>query len=917
MFSVKLSTAVKKSNAVVSAAASGAAAGVSGAAAGIASKTTKAVSGAAHAAKDAVEKVDEWAADTTWKAAEKLKIDHVASSIHTHIKDFQVDVTTATSAGTRAVARGVRESALRVSLGLGIDSGGADGEKRERRWDEYGSDEDDEGELCGGEGELTALEKEVLIAGLTDSEDIGPAVQAVHERGVSDTLVHALEELSSARKEDIVHACDQERVFDMMRNLQLVVAIQQQAGDCESRLAKINTRLQSDGAHLLQAQSEVADLRQRRGKLDEACVVLDESIAMMRLCCRIRHHLGKNKVHAALKALQRLEAELAAQSLRDTAISRLLQASLPVLADEVKAQALKEFNSWLGEVRQMARKVGLALLEGTLERGVQEEVARQVASQCLQGGGTALLFGVGGERDGNHLVAGSQAWTGDATRPRARLEADGEKEEGDNEYELCGVPMDMGPLYRCLYLFRCLGQVQALRTHMRSTRRSHAAVDLAPPDLSEARAGNRDLNSCLRPFLESAVGFFVLDQTISGLSGGAFPRSQTEQEWMAHSSVMVSVLTEACEISNDSAALVQLRSVVNLVCASLDRYKLTTRALRAAFDSQLPRYVQVLLDEGRQDVHAAMQNDPLTPMKVDKAVDYARLVVDLKLQDYVHPLSQSPAPFLAMQDGTGKKMDTSNGHLAESVTMMFSSSVPRLIQSAKNFVFDLASFVDLSSPHCVQVLLQALARFFDEVVNQALVGVLENHRMCTGGDANKGHGSARARGVDRKNATESALHAMQIYLNADVLAKETAGLMHYGASLSLTPDDSMAAAHQAQASARMFLDTKMLGEDKMFGHSATTVHTILAQGDSEFDWMPTKVETHPSNYILELSSYLMATFPAFSALPTETREALYYITCKSIASHLLAQPLQTRVRKIQLAAFSRANVDLEVPTALR
>ena len=158
---------------------------------------------------------------------------------------------------------------------------------------------------------------------------------------------------------------------------------------------------------------------------------------------------------------------------------------------------------------------------------------------------------------------------------------------------------------------------------------------------------------------------------------------------------------------------------------------------------------------------------------------------------------------------------------------------------------------------------------------------------------------------------------MQIYLNADVLAKETAGLMHYGASLSLTPDDSMAAAHQAQASARMFLDTKMLGEDKMFGHSAATVQTILAQGDSEFDWMPTKVETHPSNYILELSSYLMATFPAFSALPTETREALYYITCKSIASHLLAQPLQTRVRKIQLAAFSRANVDLEVPTALR
>ena len=73
-----------------------------------------------------------------------------------------------------------------------------------------------------------------------------------------------------------------------------------------------------------------------------------------------------------------------------------------------------------------------------------------------------------------------------------------------------------------------------------------------------------------------------------------------------------------------------------------------------------------------------------------------------------------------------------------------------------------------------------------------------------------------------------------------------------------------------------------------------------------------KVEMHPSNYILELSSYLMATFPAFSALPHETREALYYITCKSIATRLLAQPHLPRVRKLSLSAFVRANIDLQV-----
>ena len=73
----------------------------------------------------------------------------------------------------------------------------------------------------------------------------------------------------------------------------------------------------------------------------------------------------------------------------------------------------------------------------------------------------------------------------------------------------------------------------------------------------------------------------------------------------------------------------------------------------------------------------------------------------------------------------------------------------------------------------------------------------------------------------------------------------------------------------------------------MFGHAADTVQDIMNPGDSEFDWAPHKVETQASNYMLQLSSYLMATFPAFSALPAETREALYYITCKSIASRYL------------------------------
>ena len=51
-----------------------------------------------------------------------------------------------------------------------------------------------------------------------------------------------------------------------------------------------------------------------------------------------------------------------------------------------------------------------------------------------------------------------------------------------------------------------------MRAHLRSTRRTHAALDLEAPDLSECAKGNVDLCSLVRPYLEKVLGFFVLDQ---------------------------------------------------------------------------------------------------------------------------------------------------------------------------------------------------------------------------------------------------------------------------------------------------------------------------------------------------------------------------------------------------------------------
>jgi hypothetical protein len=202
-------------------------------------------------------------------------------------------------------------------------------------------------------------------------------------------------------------------------------------------------------------------------------------------------------------------------------------------------------------------------------------------------------------------------------------------------------------------------------------------------------------------------------------------------------------------------------------------------------------------------------------------------------------------------------------------------------------VFDLASFVDVSSLTCVQVLVKALDKFLQEVVMKQFHSLLQasSEQRATKEAASS---QKTVKGAKTKRSTAAALQAMQISRNAHILSQEAKSLMKYAASLCLLPDEGNAASAAADRSARAFDQVKLLSEDKMFGHAADTVEDIMNRGDSEFDWAPHKVETHPSNYILELSSYLMATFPAFSALAAETREALYYITCKSIASRFRA-----------------------------
>lgn len=101
---------------------------------------------------------------------------------------------------------------------------------------------------------------------------------------------------------------------------------------------------------------------------------------------------------------------------------------------------------------------------------------------------------------------------------------------------------------------------------------------------------------------------------------------------------------------------------------------MSTRAIRASIDAQLDRYLSLLMDEGRQDVVSALKNDTLQALTLENAVDYARIVVDLGLENYLHPL-QPPPVTSGAGAGTAEGQDRKKkgSDLVQPVTMIFSS----------------------------------------------------------------------------------------------------------------------------------------------------------------------------------------------------------------------------------------------------
>eukprot|EP00960_Hanusia_phi_P005640 163879-Hanusia_phi.AAC.1 len=390
-------------------------------------------------------------------------------------------------------------SMRRSSSDHALDEIGAN-KSHELTWNDYEHEEDLDEYRDGlgdglADGRLTSLEEEVLIGSLLDSEDIGPAVRAVYERGAQTSLLTSLDGIVDQKDEEILGLCGQESALDFIRSVEAIVSIRDHAQEVGDSIVSVNEELQSEvrrprasaqltmllrqGTELLAAQEQVRRLGVAVKNIDSTHDALVELQRSLQMICTIKKFLDQKKLLSALKSFQQLQASwkpacgisdfpsppflqaLQVTEMRSPSFGRLLERQLPIQAERIRSSCLMEFNKWISQLRVFAQPVGKAAMQAMQESSVLEDEALQLANR------------------NTHVAQGEGE--GEDRMPRLALAAMRRSARSSALIDFRKVGVDMGSLLQCLHIFRELGQLPTLRSHFREARRSHARIDHVPP----------------------------------------------------------------------------------------------------------------------------------------------------------------------------------------------------------------------------------------------------------------------------------------------------------------------------------------------------------------------------------------------------------------------------------------------------
>ncbi|CAN1337658.1 Exocyst complex component SEC15A [Linum perenne] len=621
-----------------------------------------------------------------------------------------------------------------------------------------------------------------------------------------------IEELCKSHYEEFILAVDELR------------GVLVDAEDLKGELASDNFKLQEVGSSLLIKLEELLESYSIKKNVTEAVKMSKACVQVLELCVKCNNHMTDGNFYPALKNLDLIEKNY----LKNIPVGSLKTAvgkTIPVIKSHIEKKVTSQFNEWLVHVRSSAKTIGQTAISHSAS-------ARQRDEEMLERQRKAEEQNISG--------LGDFAFTLDV-------------EEIDEDSVL---QFDITPLYRAYNIHACLGIQDQFREYYYNNRVLQLQSDL------QISYGQPFIES-YQTYLAQVAGYFIVEDRVLRTASGVLSSDQVETMWETAKNKVTSLLDDQFNHTDSATHLLLVKDYVTLLAETLRQYGYDTRHILEALDKGREKYHDLLLQECREQIVSALENDTYEQMVIKKDTDYENNVLTFQLQTSdIMPAFPYIAPFSSMVPDT-----------CRIVRSFIKGSVDYLSYGLHTNIYDLVR------KYSDKLLIDVLNEVVLSTINSSAIGVSQ---------------------------------AMQIAANISVLERACDFFLRHAAQLCGIPVRSVERP-QATLTAKVILKTS---RDEAYLSLLSLVNTKLEEFMSlaeNINWTAEETPQNGNEYINEVVIYLdILLSTAQQILPMD---ALYKVGCgalEHISNSIVAAFLSDNVKRFSENAVLSLKYDLKM-----
>ncbi|KKA29485.1 hypothetical protein TD95_001606 [Thielaviopsis punctulata] len=416
------------------------------------------------------------------------------------------------------------------------------------------------------------------------------------------------------------------------------------------------------------------------------------------------------------------------------------------------------------------------------------------------------------------------------------------------------LQIDFTPLFECLHIHESLGQSERFRAEYSATRRQQKDL-LVPGSVDLLSDGETSLSS----LLEGIAGFAIIEKATLQRLPQLRSTIDVEELWDSMCQKSMSLTSRALNNVSDAEGLLKIKGFIAMFIQTMEGWGYSVAMLDSFLLTLFQKYSELLKQRFSEDFHEIVSTDDYMPMAIQTPEEYEK-VVNVSWFNQEKPASELTFPCV----------------------LPFSQMYPLCCIDIRNFLNQFYFFSDDHFQH---------PSLIDETLRKALDELLIE-KVC--------------RSLVEKLSSQYLGQIVQILINLEHF--EIA--CHELEQLLIRARSSTSAGGPVTLRAtEEFKDKKKTAEKRIFELVNSKIDDLV--DTAEYNWMSPTPPTETSNYMQTLTTYLSNIMNStLLGLPREIKELIYFDALSHAANKILALPLSSDVKQINLNGVSALSKDV-------